>query len=126
KDTPNPSIIEGTGFEHDPTTGEPNGMLHEAAAWNYIYDALPSDSYFTVDEYRSGFFEFQHDIAAPYGVTGMLVPAGLIKGWNLFTAAQQLSDEDKLTMHYSFMRWADDLAGLEQVPDLIKWRAHFP
>jgi predicted amidohydrolase YtcJ len=125
KDTANPSMVQDTGFDRDPTTGEPNGILQEAASWNVIYDALPDEAYFSVEQYRSGILDWQREMAAPRGITGMLVPAGFLKSYNIFYAAQQLSDEDKLTMHYSLARWVDDLAGLEQVPELIAWRAKF-
>src|SRR5262245_17797806 len=53
KDTANPSIDPASGFTHDDTTGEPNGLMSEVSTWNYIYAALPQDPYFSVEEYRS-------------------------------------------------------------------------
>jgi len=122
RDTPDPSSDSTIG--RDPVTGEPNGMLYEIAAQNLVIYKLPEPT-LTVEQERAGLLSFQREIAAPHGITGVLVPTAR-KAEALNMAMQQLSDEGLLTLHYRAAQWADDLRGEEQVPELVAGRARYP
>lgn len=124
KDTPDPPGMEGTQIEHDPVTGEPDGILVEMSAYNLVIDKLPEPD-LTVEQHRAGILSWQKELAPQRGITGVLVPTDF-KTVNLFIALQQLSDEGLLTAHYSVAQYLDDKRGAEQVPDLVAVRARFP
>lgn len=121
KETPNPP---GEGdIRHDPVTGEPNGILDGPAAIALI-DKLPEPD-LTAEQYRAGVLSWQRDVAAPRGLTGALVPAHA-KTPNLYPAMQQLSDDGLLTARYGVAQLADDLRGVEQLPEFVATRARIP
>jgi predicted amidohydrolase YtcJ len=122
KDTPDPPMI-GATIDHDPVTGEPNGMFYEDAADRLILPKLPEPQ-MSVAQYREGMLSFQRDIALPSGITGVLIPTAA-PAENFDTALQQLSDEGKLTLHYSAAQWVDSQFGVKQVPELVAGRARF-
>ena len=122
KDTPNPPGVQA-GIEHDPATGEPNGILYEAGAQNLVIFKMP-ESEMTVTQYHEGLLSFQRDVAAPRGITGILIPTA--KPAEKFDMAlQQLSDEGQMTLHVSAAQWADEARGVEQIPELVAGRARF-
>ncbi len=122
KDTPNPPGVEAS-IDHDPATGEPNGILHEAGAQNLVIFKMP-ESEMTVAQYHEGLLSFQREVAAPRGITGILIPTAK-PAENFDTALQQLSDEGQMTLHVSAAQWADEARGVEQVPELVAGRARF-
>jgi len=122
KDTPDPRGRESK-IVRDPATGEPNGIFLEAAAYNLVLQKLPEPD-FSIEQYRTALLSFQREIAAPRGITGVLIPT-YYKADRLNTALQQMSDEGQMTLHYSAAQWADDQRGEEQVPELVSGRARY-
>jgi predicted amidohydrolase YtcJ len=121
KDSPDPPG-EGAKFDRDPMTGEPNGMLQEAAM-NFVVDKLPERD-LSVEQYRAGILSFERDVAAPSGITGVLVPTSA-PAENFDTALQQLSDEGRLTIHYSAAQYVDDVQNVKQVSEVVAGRKRF-
>jgi predicted amidohydrolase YtcJ len=122
KDTPDPPD-EGAKIDHDPATGEPNGIVHENGAMNLIVYKLPEPD-MTVEQYRAGILSFQREVSPPRGITSILVPTDS-RAENLDTAMQQLSDEGLLTLHISAAQWVENQLGVKQVPELVAGRAQF-
>ena len=122
KDTPDPPGVQAK-IDRDPATGEPNGILLEAGAQNLVVYKMP-ESEMTVAQYHEGLLSFQREVAAPRGITGILIPTAQ-PAENFDMALQQLSDEGGMTLHVSAAQWADEERGVEQVPELVAGRARF-
>jgi predicted amidohydrolase YtcJ len=82
------------------------------------------ESEMTVAQYHEGLLSFQREVAAPRGITGILIPTAN-PAENFDTALQQLSDEGQMTLHVSAAQWADEERGVAQVPELVAGRKRF-
>ena len=122
RDTPDPP---GEGhIEHDPVTGEPNGILLEMGAFYLVLNKLP-ESDLTVEQYRTGILSYQREVAPQRGITGVLMPTDF-RTETFFPAMQQLSDEKLLTVRYRVAQWEEDDRREAQIPELVAVRARYP
>lgn len=90
KDTPNPS--SNSIIQHDPSTGEPSGVLREGAG-DLVLNQLPD---YTVEQYEGG-IQYYQDLAHSLGYTGALDPL-IPVGGNAIKAYKNLEQDGKLTM----------------------------
>ncbi|MEN8392189.1 amidohydrolase [Acinetobacter indicus] len=117
KATPNPP---GAFIDRDPVTGEPTGILREFGAQNLVISALPQPD-FSVEEYKNAILSFQQDLAPQRGVTSVIVPIHYPTD-TFLEAMQALDNENKLTVRYDLLQWADENHGTEQIPSFVERR----
>ncbi|MFI7067649.1 amidohydrolase [Kribbella sp. NPDC050124] len=112
KYTPDPS--DGR-IERDPATGEPTGMLHEGAAYQFNDDVVPAPDRV---EWESAILEAQSFLHA-LGITGWqdawVTPATL-------NAYRSLADDGRLTARVVGALWWDRYRELDQIDDLLAQR----
>ncbi|WP_213073393.1 amidohydrolase [Acinetobacter sp. ANC 4779] len=119
KDTQNPP---GAFIDRD-NTGEPTGILREFGAQNLVISVLPQPD-FSVQEYKDAILSFQEDLAPQRGVTSVMVPIHYPTD-TFLDAMQALDKENKLTVRYDLLQWADENRGTEQIPGFIERRAKY-
>jgi predicted amidohydrolase YtcJ len=114
-ETPDPP---GGHIEHDPSTGEPTGMLEEDAAMNLVYERVPPFS----EAQRLRSFALVMDEASECGVTSiqdnsvMSADDGDNYGWQNFLMFQELKRDGKQKIRISeWLPFALPVARLEEM-----------
>jgi predicted amidohydrolase YtcJ len=79
----------------DPPYGTPSGTLRETAA-NLVTDLLPD---YSVEQYQDGIRYFQHEVAAPLGITTVFDPL-LYAGSNGVQALESMAASGELTVRF--------------------------
>jgi len=79
----------------DPPYGTPAGTLRETAA-KLVTDLLPD---YSVQQYKDGVAYYQHDVAAPLGITSVFDPL-MYAGSNGVQALEEMADADELTVRF--------------------------
>ncbi|WP_252726036.1 hypothetical protein [Acinetobacter indicus] len=74
-----------------------------------------------MDEYKNAILSFQQDLAPQRGVTSVIVPIHYPTD-TFLEAMQALDNENKLTVRYDLLQWADENRGTEQIPGFVERR----
>jgi predicted amidohydrolase YtcJ len=111
RDTPDPPAGR---IERDPSSGEPNGALHETAM-ELMEDRLPE---YAMEDYLGG-LRRALDMAARFGITSLQEASA---GEEILEACAELDRRGELTSRVVVSMTVDPEDWQSQIPTLIKWR----